>query len=130
MILIQNKKDEDRENDKRHKRIDLYMPELAFCYPGTDIYLERRVRRNATDILMAKNLKYEVRLKQYESYPGKNRLQQKEKLNDETYHSVIRKSLKRILKLTVGFQRQGILTDPSIDLITRKSSAIVHSTND
>ena len=43
MILIQNKKDEDRENDKGHKRIDLYMPELALCYPGTDIYLESRV---------------------------------------------------------------------------------------
>ena len=42
MILIQNKKNEDRENDKRHKRIDLYMPELAFCYPGTDIYRESR----------------------------------------------------------------------------------------
>ena len=74
---------------------------------------------------MSKNLKYEVRLKQYESYPGKNRLQQKEKLNDETYLSVIHKSLKRILKLTVGLRRQGILTDPSIDLITRKSSAIM-----
>ena len=43
VILIQNKKDEDRENDKGHKRIDLYMPELALCYPGTDIYLESRV---------------------------------------------------------------------------------------
>ena len=64
-----------------------------------------------------------MKFKQYESYPGKNRLQQKEKLNDVTYHSVIHKSLKRILKLTVGLRRQGILTDPSIDLITRKSSA-------
>ena len=42
VILTQNQKDEDRENDKRHKRIDLYMPELAFCYPGTDIYRESR----------------------------------------------------------------------------------------
>ena len=31
--------------------------------------------------------------------------------------------MKRILKLTVGFRKEGILTDPSIDLITRKSFA-------
>merc|ERR1719209_1979516 len=45
-------------------------------------------------------------------------IQQKDKLNQETYHSVIHKALKRILKLTVSLRKQGILTDPSIDLIT------------
>lgn len=61
-------------------------------------------------------------------FSDKNRRQQKDKLNQETYQSVIHKALKRILKLTVNLRKQGIITDPSIDLITRKSLANMPST--
>lgn len=50
-------------------------------------------------------------------------------LDIASYESMIRQSLKRILKLTLSFSKHGLLTDPSIDHITSNLYNMYESSN-